>query len=158
MVVDVSELLGLRGARLDDLPHAVAETGDHRSAGARVEDLAAVGEIEANAVAPLDVRVGEIEQAREDVRIVRANRRRGHARLFATGLRRMATRSARTLVSLFDTCSPAATSAESGSRASIASKIASCSPDSRRCHVSLSGSRLKASFSSSRICSIDRAR
>src|SRR5207244_9756936 len=83
------QLLGLRCTRLDDFPDAVPQTGDHRSTGAGVEDLPPVGEIEADAVAALHVRIRQIEEAREDARL---GRRDGHRFSLATRSRNVSSR------------------------------------------------------------------
>src|SRR5207302_9932829 len=115
------------------------QTRAHRAAGARIEYLAPVLEKQPRALAALDARIVEIEVALED----------GAHRFL-----RIAANVARTLRSLLSTCTSVAFSAARASRASIASKIASCSPEMRRCQVSDSGSRLNASFSCRRISSM----
>jgi hypothetical protein len=79
VVVEVREPFGLLRGCLRDLRHAGPETRDHRAAGAGVEDPATVGRGEPHAVSSLDVRVVEVEEAREDVGGGRVDRRGGHA-------------------------------------------------------------------------------
>ncbi len=70
VVVDVREALCLRGGRIDDVAAAVPEAGDHRPASAGVEDPASVDPVEPDPFAALDARVGEVELARQDARLV----------------------------------------------------------------------------------------
>ena len=70
VVIDVGEALGLPRGRFHDVAPAVTEDGDHRAAAAGVQELAPVGAVEANALAPLDVGIHPVQIAREDVRPV----------------------------------------------------------------------------------------
>src|SRR5207249_3936804 len=60
---------------LDELPHPVAETGDHRAPRACVQDPAAPGGRQPHALAALDDRIVEIERPREHGGRVRPDRR-----------------------------------------------------------------------------------
>jgi hypothetical protein len=74
VVVDVGEPLGLPCRSLREVEAAVAEASDHCAASASVQDLAAVGAIEADALAAVDVRIGPVQVAREDAGLVGADR------------------------------------------------------------------------------------
>ena len=80
VVVEVREPFGLLGGGRDDLGNAVAETRHHRTAGARIQDTMPVGGGEPDPVTALDARSGEVEEPREDPRVIGSDPRRRHAR------------------------------------------------------------------------------
>ena len=80
VVVHVRDALGLLGRRGDELGDAVAEAGHHGAARAGVEDLACRRWCEPDALAALDVRVRQVEEAGKHARGVRATVRRTRSR------------------------------------------------------------------------------